>query len=204
MLLWGLLHNEQADIGTLLNGVQSERVQPLKLLHLGRCQHDTASLGFYACGIAALRGQAGTLSDHRLEQDFGAGKRIARTICAKPLRGEGDDQFAMRGREGRRAERIQHFRTCQVTNHDTSEQLDHRRDGRALVFAERQHGPSKGCFRIRGWFAVGIDRPSFRQGFSGAPVQFDLASRRNRCREVEHIGRLIGPRPAERQWVGAK
>ena len=103
---------------------------------------------------ASLRGQARALFDDAFEQRLGARQVLLRRGAEHAPRIDGDQQFATVGRRTAALVVGQRLGTGQVADQRTGEQFDHRRQGRALVPAESEHGASQRGAGIGGRLAL--------------------------------------------------
>ncbi len=153
---------------------------------------------------ASLRGQARALFDDAFEQRLGARQVLLRRGAEHAPRIDGDQQFATVGRRTAALVVGQRLGTGQVADQRTGEQFDHRRQGRALVPAESEHGASQRGAGIGGRLALLVHPPAQRDRLAGAFVQLDLATRHGAGGEVEDERRAVRTRPAKGDRVGAE
>ena len=112
-----------------------------------------------------------------------------------------DHEFATARRAGLAGVRLVGLETEHVADQRTREQLDHQRDGRTLVAAERELSAGQRGRGIGGRLTVRADRPALGEGFPVAQVDLDLAARAGTRCLVEDERRPSRPRPGERHRV---
>jgi len=173
------------------------------VIHFRLGERNSLGQRFTASRETALRRKTGALTGNGFKQNFAVLDWIEAS-ASHARRVESEDQLAMARRNRRGAEIGESLRAAEVADHGTSQKLDHGRNGRTLVLAERQHRACKGGFRIGGRLAVGIDSPAFRQLLASAAVKLQFAARCDAGCKIEHIRVFTRARPAEGKRIGAE